>query len=239
MAVASVLKNRDAVTLPELPRMADFAITATAAESALGFKQGSFLEAYTRNRDDIVDAALQSDQVADAIRSLVDGGADFEGLAKDLLSRLDQIVGEATMRTKAWPKSPRGLSGQVRRCAPFLRTIGIQAETDDREGHGGRRVIRICRDEALRKAGDATVSTATTDSSNANSQPNHTVREESTADGCPGADGPTVSSAATVSSDRQHVNGSIQRDIPSDSPIADDADGRSPLFSADMEEFEP
>ena len=39
-----------ATNLPLLPRMADFALWATAAEPALGFAAGQFMAAYQANR---------------------------------------------------------------------------------------------------------------------------------------------------------------------------------------------
>jgi hypothetical protein len=44
------LRRLPKVKLPELPRMADFAMWATAAESLLGWREGAFLRAYTRNQ---------------------------------------------------------------------------------------------------------------------------------------------------------------------------------------------
>src|SRR5262249_48386394 len=48
--VAGALRELPAVKLPRHPRMADFAVWATAAETALGWERGSFLKAYSGNR---------------------------------------------------------------------------------------------------------------------------------------------------------------------------------------------
>ncbi len=50
-AVSVAIRNQDQVKLLKLPRMADFAIWATAAEPALGLAPGEFLKAYTANRE--------------------------------------------------------------------------------------------------------------------------------------------------------------------------------------------
>src|SRR5690606_27883023 len=42
-AVSCVLRRRDSINLAELPRMADWAIAATAAEPALGLADGAVL----------------------------------------------------------------------------------------------------------------------------------------------------------------------------------------------------
>jgi hypothetical protein len=45
-AVSTALANLATVRLAELPRMADFAKWVSAAEPALGWTQGAFMEAY-------------------------------------------------------------------------------------------------------------------------------------------------------------------------------------------------
>jgi hypothetical protein len=57
-AIATALRNLPKTTLEKLPRMADFAIWATAAESALGIAEGAFMTAYQGNQRDANDLAL-------------------------------------------------------------------------------------------------------------------------------------------------------------------------------------
>src|SRR5262249_39732475 len=49
-AVSSALRNRPTVKLASKPRMSDFVSWVAAAESALGWAAGAFLDAYTDNR---------------------------------------------------------------------------------------------------------------------------------------------------------------------------------------------
>ena len=56
---------------------------------------------------------------------LLDAGGLFTGTASELLSRLNQQADDQA-RTPDWPKTPRRLSGQVRRAAPGLRRVGIE-----------------------------------------------------------------------------------------------------------------
>lgn len=67
-ALACALKRVDVVQLPTLPRMADFARFVTAAEPALGWADGAFMEAYAANRTDVAAAALDASAVAHARR---------------------------------------------------------------------------------------------------------------------------------------------------------------------------
>jgi hypothetical protein len=57
----------ETAVLPELPRMADFAAFATAAETALGFETGAFMAAYAHNQEQVADVALEADAVALAV----------------------------------------------------------------------------------------------------------------------------------------------------------------------------
>jgi hypothetical protein len=50
----------------------------------------------------------------------------WTGTATALLDALGQEVSEAVRREKAWPISPRALSGRLRRTATFLRKVGVE-----------------------------------------------------------------------------------------------------------------
>jgi hypothetical protein len=50
---------------------------------------------------------------------------------------------ETRLHSKDWLRSPRSLSGKLRRVAPFLRKIGIEVKFGDREGKARNRIIRI------------------------------------------------------------------------------------------------
>ena len=129
--------------LDSLPRMADFALWATACETVL-WTSGTFGAAYAGNRDEAVDSVIEADPVGSAIRSLIGTRTEWTGTASDLLGILDEEVGEKVRKSKAWPSSARALSGRVRRAATFLRKIGIHI-TFEREGRARTRTIRITR----------------------------------------------------------------------------------------------
>jgi len=107
-------------------RMADFALWASAAEDALGWREGAFLESYVHNRGELVSESLEDDLVASAVQTLL---ADIElwtGTASELLKRLAEISGIGERPPRNWPTGPRALSGRLRRASPLLRRIGIQ-----------------------------------------------------------------------------------------------------------------
>ena len=58
-AVSCALGQIDSVSLSEAPRMADFAKWVVAAENALGWPQGAFLDSYAANRAKSDQAAIE------------------------------------------------------------------------------------------------------------------------------------------------------------------------------------
>ncbi|MCF6096775.1 hypothetical protein L1766_07160 [Thermovorax subterraneus] len=137
------LENFDRVKLDRLPRMADFAKWIVACEASdVLWERGGFMAAYTENRTEAVESALENDVLATAIRILLEERNDWEGTAQELLEALAVYVDDNTKRTRAWPSSPRSLSSRLRRMATFLRQSGIAIEFY-REAHTGRRLIRL------------------------------------------------------------------------------------------------
>ena len=140
-AVSHGLRLLPEMRLDKLPRMADFALWATACETAL-WSEGTFWAAYAGNRDEAVDSVIEADPVGSAIRSLMAARTEWTGTASDLLGALGEEVGETVHRAKAWPATPRALSGRLRRAATFLRKVGIDI-TFAKEGRARTRIITI------------------------------------------------------------------------------------------------
>jgi hypothetical protein len=132
-AAAHGLHMLPRVRLKRSPRMADFALWATACEGA--FRPAGTVEtAYSNNRRDAIENLVDADPVAALVRELMADRAQWTGSASDLLQ-----VGPS--RT-GWPKSPRALAGRLRRAQTFLRTVGIEIAFG-REGRFGTRTITI------------------------------------------------------------------------------------------------
>ena len=162
-AVSGAIGQLDAVKLERAPRMADFARWVVAAEPALGWPTGSFLKAYTGNRDAIHEIALDAAVIVPPMRTMLESG-EFLGTATELLERLAGIVGESATRRKGWPGNATALSRELARIAPNLRSVGIEVEKR-RESHGRRLIsIRMVPEtpsptspaSSTRVAGDAT-----------------------------------------------------------------------------------
>jgi hypothetical protein len=128
--------------LTRYPRMADFALWATACVDAIG-EPGMFMTAYDHNRTDAVTNVIEADPVAAAVHSLMAVRTMWTGNALTLLGALSEVAGERIAKAKTWPDGPRALAGRLRRAATFLRKAGIEVTTGQREGHERSRTIAI------------------------------------------------------------------------------------------------
>jgi hypothetical protein len=100
--------------------------------------------AHIENRDrSAVDSVLDS-PVGMALEMLLDKAPRWEGIARDLLMKLEAFLSTGERRDDSWPRTPRGLGGALRRLQPSLRRMGILLRFE-RCGHGHRRVITIER----------------------------------------------------------------------------------------------
>jgi hypothetical protein len=140
-AAAKGLAMLPQTRLDKLPRMADFALWATACEPAL-WSAGTFWSAYCGNRDVAVEGVIEADPTATAVRAFMETRTEWTGTASELLGALGEIAGERVAKSKIWPDGPRALAGRLRRAATFLRKIGIEIRFD-REGRARTRVIHV------------------------------------------------------------------------------------------------
>jgi hypothetical protein len=140
--VSSALANVGTVSLASLPRMADFAKWATAAEPGLGLADGAVMDAYHRQMARAVDVALEASPVASAVRDLLSQSqrhGTWEGTARALLGDLNIVVGDDAKRAAGWPKQANVLSRELNRNRTFLRKVGIDLETGSTGRDAGKR----------------------------------------------------------------------------------------------------
>ncbi len=145
-ALSDGLKQLPETKLDSHPRMADFALWATACEVALWGETGAFMAAYEANRADAIDEILEAHPVASSMRQLMEYRPSWTGTAAMLLNALSENAMSAGRLPKTWPDSPRGLSGDLRRIAPFLRKVGIEIIFDKKDNTRNRdRLITISK----------------------------------------------------------------------------------------------
>jgi hypothetical protein len=105
---------------------------------------GTFWSAYSGNRDQAVERGIEADPVACV---LMVARTKWTGTATQLLSLLEESVGERVAKSKTWPDGPRALSGQLRRAATDLRTVGVDIGFG-KEGRKRTRMIHITNTRA-------------------------------------------------------------------------------------------
>jgi len=143
-AVSATLANLSSVQLTERPRMADFAKWVSAAEPALGWTQGAFLEAYAANRDNGDRMSVEGNPVGLAILKLVQDEVHWSGTMTELKAILRNRYPLLTDDPYSFPRQENKLSAAIRRIIPPLRRMGVVISFD-RRGHSGERTLRIQR----------------------------------------------------------------------------------------------
>ena len=132
------LRTLPNVRLTSLPRMADFALWATACEPGL-WPAATFACSYDANRRAAVEGIIEADPVAGCVQALMAERGSWAGTASDLLRAASALAGT---KVSNWPQNPGALAGRLRRAQTFLRMLGIEISFT-RGGRAGTRTIRI------------------------------------------------------------------------------------------------
>jgi hypothetical protein len=141
-AFSTALRNLPTTKLDCLPRMADFALWATAAEEAIAQK-GAFWQAYHGNQQDANEIALEGSLVAGAVEQFMLTQGGFQGTCSELLEVLTNLIGEEKRRERNWPKNAQALSGRLRRLSSNLRRAGIAVQFTRDKLPDRRRTVSI------------------------------------------------------------------------------------------------
>jgi hypothetical protein len=146
-AVVHGLRAVDSVHPSRLPRMADFALWATACESRF-WPAGTFSRVYASNRKAAIQGIIDADPIATYVRELMSERMSWRGCAADLLQGVERT--SQSSYGANWPRNPRALASRLRRSQTLLRAIGIDIAFG-REGRAGRRIIsmRSCCEETV------------------------------------------------------------------------------------------
>lgn len=124
--VSQALRKVDTVQLEQKPRMADFAVWATAAEESFGLERGAFIAAFMGNRESANELALEASPIAATLVDFIQKEWRWTGKPSELLEELNRCASEETRRQQGWPKRSNTLSGAIKRIAPNLRATGIE-----------------------------------------------------------------------------------------------------------------
>src|SRR5262249_46277547 len=145
-AVVQGLKMLPQTRLEKLPRMADFALWATACETAF-WAAGTFATAFDANRKELIEGVLDADAIASAIRGLMAIREEWVGTASQLLAALEEVAGERVTKSKNWPTTAEALGRGLRRPATFLRKVGIEISFERDTSARRTRQVKITRKE--------------------------------------------------------------------------------------------
>ena len=129
--VAHGLKQLPQVKVPDLPRLADFALWGSAIENAFA-TTGSFLAAFTTSQAVAPDATVEVSPVAAAIGGFMEDQNSWDGTTTQLwraLQTRDQAEARPT-ETKGWPHDPISFGIALTKVIPTLRKIGIAVTRD-------------------------------------------------------------------------------------------------------------
>ncbi|MFN0132731.1 MAG: hypothetical protein ACKVW3_09420 [Phycisphaerales bacterium] len=217
-AVSTALRNLPTTKLTGMPRMADFAKWIVAAEPALPWAPGEFMAAYTGNRNESNEQAVENALIGPPIVALMRAERVWAGTAGELLAALEKYVAERARKDKRWPTNPKAMASALRRLAPNLRALGIAVSLPERgTGHTKRRIITLEYAPAQRSARSASSAEPAPEPPNADSAPPAADR--------PGPDADHSSADADRSSDQQPADGTPESGDPGPpGPVADRAD---------------
>jgi hypothetical protein len=113
--------------LPQLPRMADFALYGAAVSMALGRTAEAFLDAYNQNIRFQNLTAIEANTVAPVIIPFIADVKEWEGSPTELLKTLDKFRSdcELIVDSTKWPKDPGSLTKKLNEIRPNLEAMGI------------------------------------------------------------------------------------------------------------------
>lgn len=138
---AQALAILPSVLLSQKQRMADFERLGEAVARACGYDAGEFQRQYGEMVRAGIERALESNPVAQALEGFMqDAMLPWQGTTAYLYERLDTY---ARHDRSAWPKSPKGLSDQLRRIAPAFRAKGIEIAYMGHTREGGQWRIEL------------------------------------------------------------------------------------------------
>lgn len=158
---SKAIKIKPSIVINEKLRMADFMGWGEAMARAIGYPNGYFIDAYNKNMDEINAQGIDGNDVAVAIRIMVEkiidddynyAGHDFEGKVSiwdgspsELVEKLTSIAKYNRIITdekeKYWPGKANAMSRHINQIKPILKSEGIIVTTGERTSTGRKITI--------------------------------------------------------------------------------------------------
>jgi hypothetical protein len=124
-AVVLVMKKLPSMVLSEMPRMAEFAKWAAAAEAVIGAGTGKLISLLFEKNKEALLSELDSPLPQAIIKILEVSPRGIEVLTSVLLDLLNECTSHEIQKQLSWPKSGRALRGALERIKPALKAAGI------------------------------------------------------------------------------------------------------------------
>lgn len=136
--------QREHLRPDRLPRMADVAVTLTAAEDSLGLETGRFIGLLQDQQDAAADAVLETSDTLVPVLEALTADESWSGELKEILDKLPPTDAAG----RAW--TPRKLANALRRTNDVLHRVGLRVvPPTGRERSGRRRGQRLWQIEVL------------------------------------------------------------------------------------------
>jgi hypothetical protein len=141
-ALSAAMACYDALDLPPLPRMADWAHWGAAIAEGSGDGAQAFLDVYADNLKIQTREAVEGDLVGQAVQELMQGSDDVNEEPTVLLRLLRvaalnkgliELTGSGTVATKGWPKDAGRLSARLNHLSSNFADLGLELTS----GHTG------------------------------------------------------------------------------------------------------
>jgi hypothetical protein len=141
--VARGLRRLPDVKLSDKPRMADFAVWATACESA----PGAFMTALEASAVEAAETVIEHEPVADAVCAYMTERDQWQGTAAELLTELTHHdhTERCVSQQRDWPRDPAIFGRRLRQATTPLRRAGIEAHVERASSRKRTRSIKLRR----------------------------------------------------------------------------------------------
>ncbi|HEV2636289.1 MAG TPA: hypothetical protein VGX23_14140 [Actinocrinis sp.] len=137
---AKVLKVLPDVRVQRLPRLADFALILAALDQAA---EWDTLADFFAIAAELTETVIETDPFAEAVRKHAQTNTTWTGTAAALL----ELLTPAENVPKTFPRTPRAVSGHLRRVAPALRKSGTEVEFQRENTSRTIRLTHTMRDD--------------------------------------------------------------------------------------------
>lgn len=139
-ALAGAMEAYPKIDPDNLGRMADFSRWGYAAAEALDLGGEEFLDAYRRNQSQSNQAVVSSHPVAAAVRKMMEGKEEEQGLVSEMLKELEMVAAENRIDTNhhLWPGAANVLSKRLKEVKSNLEDAGISYSI--RKGSSGKKL---------------------------------------------------------------------------------------------------